>query len=276
MDYQMVQNPIYCANCEKLAKYGYRILPTETGDLASGLKGPGRLADPDSIIDNVCLALHESKSLSGKRILVTAGPTIEAIDPVRYITNRSSGKMGYSIAREAKLRGAEVTLISGPVSQHVFDGIHFLPVKTAREMSDATLSEWKTHDILIMAAAVADYTPKTFSLHKVKKEKSQWSLDLQKTDDILLQVASSRKEGIVVGFALETEKGEIQASKKVKEKKLDLICLNNPLEEGCGFGEESNKVTLIYPDGKKEPLPLMLKWEVAQTIFDRIEVLMKI
>ncbi len=275
MDYQMVQNPMYLANCEKLAKNGYKFITTETGDLASGATGPGRLAGLDRITDSVCQVLLETDSLESKRVLVTAGPTHEAIDPVRYISNHSSGKMGYSIAQEAKLRGAEVTLISGPVTYRVAEGIRVKSVQSAKEMSQTTISEWKKHDILIMAAAVADYTPKEVSSQKLKKEKPQWTLSLEKTEDILMSISDEKKNRVVVGFALETENGEEQALKKLSKKNLDMICLNNPLDEGSGFGQDTNKVTLIHSDGKTEPLPLMPKWKVAQQILDRIEVLIE-
>lgn len=274
MDYQMVQNRIYLSNCEKLKNEGYRFVESEEGDLASGARGPGRLADYDRILHGVKLALLGSESLKGKRILITAGPTQESLDPVRYLTNHSTGKMGYVLAEESVLRGAEVTLVSGPTYLQPIDGIIFKPVMTADEMSRIVLEEWERNDVLIMAAAVADYRPSETSPQKIKKGSGEWMLKLEPTRDILLQVSQKKAGGIFVGFALETEDEEARAKQKLNEKGLDLICLNNPLEKGSGFGGDTNRVVLFDRRGNKDSLPLMPKWEVSQKILDRVEILL--
>ncbi len=271
MDYQMVQNPIYLSNCEKLEKLGYQFVSPEEGELASGTKGYGRLASYDRILDKVKLALLGSETLKGVKVLVTAGPTQEFLDPVRYITNPSSGKMGYALAEEAALRGAEVTLVSGPTGLRAFDNIVVEKVQSAAEMNKIVLEEWDHHQVLIMAAAVADYRPSEMSPQKLKKEKPEWLVKFERTEDILSRVALTEHRGVVVGFALETEDGEKRAIEKLKEKKLDLICLNNPTEEGSGFGSDINKVTLFDREGRRESLPLMPKWKIAQVILDRVE-----
>ncbi len=274
MDYQMVQNPIYLSNCKKLQNLGYSFVVSEEGELASGAVGPGRLADYHRIMDGVKMALFGSDKWKGKRILITAGPTRESLDPVRYLTNHSSGKMGYALAEEAALRGAEVTLVSGPTSLEVAQRIERIQVCTAQEMGDAILDEWEKNDVLIMTAAVADFRPSETSHHKIKKGEGEWNLHLEPTTDILRMVAEQGRNGIVVGFALETENGENFAKQKLLKKKLDLICLNNPLEAGSGFGEDTNRVILIDRDGKTDPLPLMPKWEVAQKILDKVDNLL--
>jgi len=271
MDHAMVQNPIYLSNCEKLKNWGYRFVPPEEGELASGARGSGRLANSSRILDEVKSVLLGREGLEGVKILVTAGPTQEFLDPVRYLTNRSSGKMGYALAEEAALRGAEVTLVSGPTDLRSFSGVLLKNVQTAEEMAKVVLKEWKRNKVLLMAAAVADYRPSEKSLHKIKKGDSERLLRLERTKDILSQVAKEKKEGVVVGFVVETEDGEVRAKQKLIEKRLELICLNNPLERGAGFGEDTNKVTLMDREGKVESLPLMPKWEVAQRILDRVE-----
>lgn len=275
MDYQMVSNPIYLSNCKKLKDIGYKFIATEEGKLASGAEGQGRLADYGRIFDGVKSALFGSDSLNGIKILVTAGPTREALDPVRHLTNHSSGKMGYSLAEEAVLRGAEVTLVSGPTELRPVDGINLIKVESADEMARAVNKAWKSCHVLLMAAAVADYRPVERSSQKIKKAAGEWSLQLERTEDILSHVSKKKDEKIVVGFALETEDGENKAKQKLVDKRLDLICLNNPLEEGAGFGGDTNRITLIDREGQSESLPLMPKWEVAGKILDRVESLME-
>ena len=276
MDYQMVQNPIYLSNCEKLKGLGYKFIATEEGELASGAVGQGRLADYGRIFDGVKATLFGSDSLNGIKVLVTAGPTREALDPVRYLTNHSSGKMGYALAEEAVLRGAEVTLVSGPTDLRPAGSINLVKVKTAEEMAESVKMMWKHSEVLIMAAAVADYRPVERSSKKIKKAAaSKWSLQLEKTEDILSNISKKKDGKIVVGFALETEDGEKRAKKKLVDKRLDLICLNNPLEEGAGFGGDTNRITLIDREGRSESLPLLPKWEVAGKILDRVESFME-
>jgi phosphopantothenoylcysteine decarboxylase/phosphopantothenate--cysteine ligase len=270
MDFRMVQNPIYISNCEKLTALGYRFVSPESGELASGAKGLGRLAEPHRILASVKSVLLGTDRLKGKKVLVTAGPTREFLDPVRYLTNRSSGKMGYALAEEAVLRGAEVALVSGPTNLTPFEGIRVERVQTAEEMARVVFEEWKRQDVLIMAAAVADYRPCEVSHNKIKKDSGGMSLRLEKTTDILKKAASEKGKRVVVGFALETEDGEARARRKLTDKNLNLICLNNPLEAGSGFDADTNKVTLINKDGT-ESLPLLPKWAVAQKILDRVE-----
>ena len=270
MDYQMVQNPVYLFNCEKLRQWGYGFVDSEEGVLASGARGPGRLADYDRILDGVKSVLLGSDRLRGVRVLVTAGPTRESLDPVRYLTNRSSGKMGFALAEEAALRGAEVTLVSGPTTLRSFEGVRVRKVQTAEEMAATVEEAWKDHQVLLMAAAVADYRPAERHPQKIKKGDSEWLLPLERTEDVLTKVGK-QKGKIVVGFAVETEEGEKRAAQKLKEKGLALICLNNPLEAGAGFDVDTNVVTFIDKKGKTESLPLMPKWKVAQKILDRVE-----
>ncbi len=274
MDRQMVQNPVFISNVEKLKKLGYRFIESEEGPLASGLEGPGRLAGMRRIVDTVLSCRITEGRLNGKKVLVTAGPTQEWIDPVRYITNPSSGTMGYALAEAAALRGAEVTLISGPSSLEVFSDVRLIKVNTAREMAEAVYQEWPKRQVLIMAAAVSDYRPVKTSSKKIKKQDSRWQLDLEKTEDILAGIASKKRQGFLVGFALETENGLTNAKKKLKKKRLDIICLN-VLEEGTGFGEETNKVTLIDKNEQTEELPLLTKRETAEKILNKVEKLLK-
>jgi phosphopantothenoylcysteine decarboxylase/phosphopantothenate--cysteine ligase len=274
MDLYMAKNPIYLSNVEKLKKLGYCFIDPEEGQLASGLQGPGRLASMKRIIEGVQLNQRNTRSLDGKKILVTAGPTRESIDPVRYISNPSTGTMGYAIAEEAILRGAEVTLISGPTELETFSGMRLIRITTSEEMKKAVLDEWSQQHILIMAAAVSDYRPVKTSNEKIKKHTDTWQLELEKTEDILASLASKKKKGLLIGFALETENGLANAKRKLKEKQLDLICLNT-LENGAGFGKETNQVTLIDQKGNQDQLPLLTKREVAKKILDRIEKLLE-
>ncbi|MCK4823987.1 bifunctional phosphopantothenoylcysteine decarboxylase/phosphopantothenate--cysteine ligase CoaBC, partial [bacterium] len=275
MDYQMVNNPIYQENVKKLENLGYLFISTEEGELASGARGYGRLAILDRIFDAVKSVLLGTDTLKDIRVLISAGPTQEFLDPVRYLTNSSSGRMGYSIAEEAKLRGAEVTLVSGPTNLRCIDGINLIDVKSAEDMSRAIIGEWEHNQVLIMSAAVADYKPNQRFDQKIKKGESEFQLTLKMTDDILSAAAANKKGRVVVGFAMETEKGVEYAKKKCIEKKCDFICLNNPMEEGSGFGEDTNKITLIDNKGDVEYLPLMSKLEVAQKILDRVEIFLK-
>jgi len=274
MDYEMVRNPIYLDNCEKLKRLGYLFVSTEEGDLASGLKGAGRLASLDRIEQTVKSALFRSEKWKGKSVLVTAGPTREALDPVRFLTNRSSGKMGFALAQEAALRGSEVTLITGPNHLSPVENVKTILIESASDMADAVEKAWPSHDVLIMAAAVADYHPKKFSKEKIKKSEDTLQLQLERTIDILKKASAQKNGRITVGFALETRSGEKEALRKLKEKNLDLICLNNSNDPGAGFQEETNQVTLIDSKGDKEAFPLLPKWEVAQKILNKIEALM--
>ena len=263
-DVDMYNNPINKENLEKLERLGHYIIYPESGELASGLSGEGRLADINKILNAVEFNLSGySKDLTGKKILVSAGPTYEDIDPVRFLGNRSSGKMGYALAKAAYLRGADVTLISGPTSQNIYPEIKLVRVRTAMEMERAIKKEIDKNNLLIMSAAVSDFRPSKASLNKIKKEKGSIDLKLELNPDILLSIKSNKTK--IIGFALETENELKNAKKKLKEKKLDLIVSNSPGKES-GFETDTNKVTIIRQDGKSIKIPLLSKFQVANKI----------
>jgi phosphopantothenoylcysteine decarboxylase / phosphopantothenate---cysteine ligase len=276
MDVDMWEHTTTQTNVNRLREVGYFVLPPESGELASGLSGKGRLPEFGVIIEaleNIVKNFH--RDLEGKRILVTAGPTYEAIDPVRYIGNRSSGKMGYAIANAAALRGADVTLISGPVSLLTPRNVHRINIESARDMHAAVTKEISHADALVMAAAVADYTPTEAAPKKIKKAAGVRTLELKSTTDILGSLAEQRRGKIIVGFSLETDH-EIQNAKlKLKQKKLDFIVLNNPLTDGAGFGSDTNVVSIIGKNGSITKLKKMPKFDVANEILDRIVKLLK-
>ncbi|HDQ45000.1 MAG TPA: bifunctional phosphopantothenoylcysteine decarboxylase/phosphopantothenate--cysteine ligase CoaBC [bacterium] len=274
MDLEMARNPIYQSNCRKLADLDYRFVASGEGFLASGATGPGRLADPDRIIDGVATALLKDSRWAGKRVLITAGPTREQIDPVRFLSNRSSGKMGYALAEAAFLRGAEVTLVTGPTFLRAMEGIAVHRIETASEMAGQVASLFPASDMLIMAAAVADYTPAEPSDQKLKKDEANLTLSLSRTDDILTRAAGDKGGRIVVGFALETRDGELHAREKLKKKNLDLVCLNNPFEEGAGFETDTNRITLFARDGTEKCLGLLSKKDTAERILDEVDRLL--
>jgi phosphopantothenoylcysteine decarboxylase/phosphopantothenate--cysteine ligase len=263
-DVDMFNNPINKENLTKLEKLGHYIINPESGELASGLSGEGRLADTNKIIDAVELILSGySKDMIGKKILVSAGPTYEDIDPVRFIGNRSSGKMGYAIAKAAFLRGADVTLISGPSSQIIYPEIKMIKVRSALEMEKAVKREVDKNNVLIMSAAVSDFRPVETSSNKIKKEKGTLEIKLQLNTDILSSIKS--KKAKVIGFALETQNELNNAKKKLREKKLDMIVLNSTGKE-TGFEVDTNKVTLLKQDGRTIKFPLLSKFQVANKI----------
>jgi len=271
-DADMYNNPINMQNLEKLERLGHYIIYPETGELASGLSGEGRLADINKIIDAVELIISGySKDLCGKKILVSAGPTYEDIDPVRFIGNRSSGKMGYAIAKAAYLRGADVTLISGPSSQSIYPEINLIKIRSAMEMEKAVKKEINKNDLLIMAAAVADFHPVHTASNKIKKEKGILDLKLRLTPDILDSVRSGKTK--TIGFALETENELMNAKKKLAGKKLDMIILNSP-GRNSGFEADTNKVIIIKKDGKAVKLPLQSKFQVANKILSEIKTIL--
>jgi len=268
-DVDMYENQKTKENLAKLESLGYFIVEAEQGELASGLSGKGRLAELDKIIDSVESVLSGfEKDLKGNKILVTAGPTIEDIDPVRFLSNRSSGKMGYEIAKSAFLRGAVVTLISGISSEIAYQEISKIIVRSADEMKKAVDKELKKNDILIMSAAVADYKPSEISSKKLKKEKNLTGIKITKTTDILSSVKKENK--IVVGFALETDNEITNAKRKLKEKQLDMIVLNSLKDKKSGFEFDTNKVTLISKTGKSINLPLQSKFQIANKILSEI------
>jgi phosphopantothenoylcysteine decarboxylase/phosphopantothenate--cysteine ligase len=274
MDVDMYRNDVTQQNVALLRERGCVIIEPESGELASGLSGPGRLPEIDVVVQSLCRVLeHAHRDLEGKKVLVTAGPTQEPIDPVRYIGNRSSGKMGFALATAAAQRGADVTLISGPVQLATPRNVRRIDVGTAAEMERAVMREFPSTDLLVMAAAVADFAPVTTSAQKVKRESitgDRWAVELRRNPDILKNAGERKTHQILVGFALETEMGLGSARNKLVAKHLDAIVLNNPLDEGAGFGADTNVVTLITAAGAVEQLPKMSKFEVAHSILTRI------
>ena len=265
MNSNMYENKIVQHNIEKLKKIGYCFIGPNEGELACGYEGKGRLAPVEDIIDATeeCLV---SKDLKGEKILVTAGPTREAIDPVRFISNPSSGKMGYAIARAARRRGAEVVLVSGPSYLAPPRGVTFIKTVTAEEMAEAAMRHYPQSTIVIMAAAVSDYRPKISHRRKVKKEDAKFTIELERTQDILKEMGNKKRGQFLVGFALETEDMLANAKKKLKEKKLDLIVANDP----TSFDGEVTQVTVIEREGVVETLPSLSKNEAAERILDRV------
>ena len=270
MDVDMFQHPRTQANLQQLREDGVQVLPTGSGFLASGLEGPGRLLEPEEIFAYLSQQLGP-KPLAGKRLLLTAGPTREAIDPVRYITNHSSGKMGYAIATEAQRLGASVTLISGPVQIPQPHGVEVVAVQSAQDMYEAVHTHLPEQDIIIMSAAVADYTPARVATQKLKKQGGPMELALTRTQDILQSVGEIKAPGqMLVGFALETENELENAQKKLHKKKLDFVVLNSLQDKGAGFGHDTNKITLIDHTGQIDHFPLKSKNEAAQDILQKI------
>ncbi len=275
MDEDMWHHPSTKKNIEVIKQHGCHVLPVEYGELASGLVGDGRMLEPENIAAYLENFFSEKKTLIGKKALVTAGPTYEAIDPVRFIGNHSSGKMGLAIAKELYNRGAEVTLVQGPVSSpQKMKGISVIEVSSAKEMYTACMDV--KFDIAVMAAAVADYTPVSVADKKIKKAGDELVLTLKKTTDILATLGQ-KKEGsqILVGFALETDHEKEQAIKKLHAKNADLIVLNSLRDEGAGFGHDTNKVTLYFKSGEEKTLELKAKAALAKDIVDAIIEMIK-
>lgn len=272
MDLDMYKHPTTARNVETLLGYGNRLIEPQVGELASGLSGAGRMEEPEKILEVIRAHFRSSEQLKGKHILVTAGPTHEQIDPVRFIGNYSSGKMGFSIAEEAANRGARVTLITGPVNLSVnHPEIKRIDVKSAEDMEQAVMKKFQEVDVAIMSAAVADYTPAEKSEIKLKKQDGPLSVKLRPTLDILANMGKNkRKDQILVGFALETNNELENARKKLQNKNLDFIVLNSLRDEGAGFEGDTNKITIIGRDEKIHTYPLKSKNQVAADILDRI------
>ena len=270
MNTAMLENPITQDNLRKLRHYGFGIVEPAVGMLACKDVGSGKLPEPETLLDCIAMELAREKDLAGLRLTVTAGPTQEALDPVRYLTNHSTGRMGYAIAREAMLRGAQVTLISGPTALKPVPGVKTLPVVSAKEMFEAVKQTLPQTDILIKAAAVADYRPATVAEDKLKKSDGSMSIPLERTDDILGWVAQNRHPGLFVcGFSMETRDMVANSQLKLQKKHLDMIVANNLKVAGAGFGVDTNVVTILTPDGIQE-LPLMGKDQVAGRLLDEI------
>jgi len=274
MNDQMFQNPAVQDNLALLQKRGFFVMSPDSGELACGSDGPGRLPDPANILEQALVLLSE-QDLKGLKIMVTAGPTTEYIDPVRYITNRSSGKMGYALALAALRRGAKVVLISGPTPLKPPPGLIFCPVKTAEEMRQAVFDHREGCHVIIKAAAVSDYRPKETAGHKVKKGAESLSLIMAQNPDILTLLGQTKKDHpcILVGFAAETQNLLENAQKKITAKNLDMIVANDVSRTDAGFGTDTNAVKIIYADGRVEDSPLMGKIEVAHLILDRAKAL---
>ncbi len=270
MNTAMYENPLTQHNMELLRQYGMEVITPASGYLACGDTGAGKMPEPEDLYEYILKAIACPKDLKGLKILVTAGPTEESIDPVRYITNHSSGKMGYNIAKICMLRGASVTLVTGPTALSYPPFVEIIPVTTAREMYEAVTSKSDSMDIIIKAAAVADYRPAHVADDKIKKSDSSMAIELEKTDDILKYLGTHKKEGqFLCGFSMETENMLENSRKKLKKKNLDMIVANNLKVSGAGFKGDTNVVTLITKDQEIE-LPLMSKEDVASNLMDHI------
>jgi phosphopantothenoylcysteine decarboxylase/phosphopantothenate--cysteine ligase len=270
MNTNMYENPIVRDNIRKLRSYGYEFIDPVEGRLACGTTGAGKLQDPKVIVDRVLMELNEKKDLINKNVLVTAGPTIAPIDPVRFITNRSTGKMGYAIAKEARNRGANVTLVTGPTSLEVPKNINVIKVSTNEEMKEEVLKIFNSSDIVIKSAAVADYKPKVYSEQKIKKGEGNLFLDFVKDSDILLELGKKKQKQILVGFAAESQNLKDNAMSKLERKNLDYIVANDITASDTGFASEDNKVIILSKDGKEVHLDKMSKEKVASNLFDII------
>jgi phosphopantothenoylcysteine decarboxylase / phosphopantothenate---cysteine ligase len=269
MNVHMYAHPAVQENLRILSQRGYRFVEPSEGFLACGYEGKGRLADPEDIVEEVRATLTK-KDLTNERIVVTAGPNTEPIDPVRFITNRSTGKMGFAMARVAWRRGADVTLVSGPTSLTPPRGVRFCPVRTALEMQQAILSAYGDATMVISAAAIADYRPAHVASQKIKKQEGNFSIELTRNPDILAGLSQQKGNRLLVGFATETEDVLQNAMRKLHKKNLDMIVANDVTQEGAGFGHDTNIVTLIDRSERMETLPLMSKDEVAHTVYDRL------
>lgn len=270
MNTRMFENPITQDNLKLCEHYGMEVISPASGYLACGDTGAGKMPEPEVLLQYILKEVQYEKDLKGKKILVTAGPTREAIDPVRYITNHSTGKMGYAIAKTAALRGAEVTLVSGPAEVEPPMFVNFVPVVTAKDMFEAVTSRSDEMDAVIKAAAVADYRPKFVNTEKTKKKDGDMAIELERTDDILKWLGEHKKESqFLCGFSMETEHMLENSRAKLKKKNLDMIVANNLKVAGAGFGTDTNVVTMIR-ENKETELPIMSKEEVAGAILDEI------
>ena len=270
MNTNMFENPIVQANLKTLEHYGYEVIQPASGYLACGDTGAGKMPEPETLLAYIEKEIAREKDLQGKKILVTAGPTQEAIDPVRYITNHSSGKMGYAIAKAAMLRGAEVTLVSGRTAIEAPLFVNVVPIVTAKDMFEAVTEISNEQDIIIKAAAVADYRPAVVSSEKVKKKEGQMSIELERTDDILKYLGENKREGqFLCGFSMETQNMISNSRAKLEKKNLDMVAANNVKEAGAGFQGDTNVLTLITQK-EETSLPLMSKEDAANKLLDKI------
>ena len=275
METSMYRNPIVAENLARLRGIGYRTVGPGTGFLASGGEGIGRMSEPEEIADAVADALVSTTEFSGRRFVVTAGRTEEDIDPVRFLTNRSTGKMGYAVAERARRRGAGVTLVSGPGELSPPAGVEVVKVRSVAQMREAVVGAFRETDVLVMAAAVLDFRARRVATSKIKKTGTGLTLELEPTGDFLEELGRVKEDRVLVGFAMETENGVANARKKLEAKNLDLIVLNDLTVEGAGFGVDTNVVTLIDRDGSAQDLPKMSKREGADQILDRVREKLK-
>jgi phosphopantothenoylcysteine decarboxylase/phosphopantothenate--cysteine ligase len=271
MDLDMYKHPSTLASFQALKQFGNIMIPAESGELASGLSGEGRMAEPENIVAFIEKDIESKLPLKGKKILITAGPTYEAIDPVRFIGNHSTGKMGFDIAESAANNGAEVILVSGPTHlSSKNSSVKVVRVTSSQEMYEACHTYYESVDVAVCAAAVADYKPKNIATQKIKKSEAAFTIELEKTKDILASLGQLKKNQYLIGFALETENEIENAIAKIQKKNLDLIVLNSLQDEGAGFGKPTNKVTFISKDLSIEPMPLKSKEEVATDIINKV------
>ena len=270
MNTRMFRNPIVQENIAKLGKHGYVVIQPEVGMLACRDVGEGKLPSEDLLLDYILREIAREKDMKGMKVLVTAGPTVEAVDPVRYITNHSTGKMGYALARACMLRGAQVTLITGPTAIPKPRFVETVPITSAKEMFDAVVERFKEQDLIIKAAAVADYRPKQTAQDKIKKQGEHMALELERTDDILQYLGDHKKAGqFLCGFSMETKDMLENSRKKLKKKNLDMIVANNLKVKGAGFGTDTNVITMLT-EREEVSLPLLKKEEAANRILDQI------
>ena len=271
MNTNMLEHPATQHNLTLLRERGAHIIEPATGHLACGIEGKGRLPEPVVIVEAVIDYFAEAKSLQGKKVLVTAGGTEEPLDPVRFLGNRSTGRMGYAIAEAAARRGAETILVTGPTGLDIPAGVRAIKVRSAREMEQVVLEEYDSTDVVIKAAAVADYRPKETSSQKIKKSDGELTLTLVRNPDILYELGQRKKHQILVGFAAETNDLEAYAKKKLEKKNLDFIVANDVSAKDAGFGTDTNRVQIFYRDGREESQPLMSKTKLAGLILDRVK-----
>lgn len=269
MNTRMYKNPIVQDNMDKLARFGYEVISADTGYLACGDEGVGKMPSENVLMQYILRECACKKDMLGKKVLITAGPTMEKIDPVRFISNHSTGKMGYALAKNCMLRGADVTLVSGKTNLEPPMFVKVINVVSARDMYEAVIDNFDEQDIVIKAAAVADYRPKNPSYEKVKKSDTEMSIDLERTDDILKTLGERKSKQFLCGFSMETENMIENSKKKLEKKHLDMIVANNLKKAGAGFGTDTNIVTIITPDGTKE-LDIMSKDKVAENIVNEI------
>jgi phosphopantothenoylcysteine decarboxylase/phosphopantothenate--cysteine ligase len=274
MNDKMLANPIVQENINKLKKYKYVIMESAVGELACKTQGAGRLPEVPEIIEEI-EKLLTPQNLAYEKILITAGPTEEPLDPVRFITNLSSGKMGYALAKVASRHGAQVTLITGPTNLPLPAAENIIRVRTAQEMHKAVIDNYKKSTVIIKAAAVADYRPKVFVKEKIKKDDKPRAIELERNPDIIAEIGKNKKNIVLVGFAMETKDLLANAREKLKNKNMDLIVANSLREEGAGFQKDTNKITILDREGEVQSLPVMTKIEAAEKILERVEGLLK-